>query len=191
MIFWKGRKREEEEFERELAEATAADEHRHRAEMPSRPAITMPTKGNIGVAIAQSTNNVWVWIELTEQDKQLLTEAGALDVVVGHLLDKEGLKEAAQSYGDAYRETDANISRLSGLPIPEDWDTPSASELHKQALKDYEITVRMLLENPFRKFIRNNQEAAAFKERLKDEIFPKLKSLLTQASKGTSESFTL
>jgi hypothetical protein len=192
MIFWKSKhQRDKERFETELAEAVAEDERRHRAEMPTRPLVAPPAKGTIGVAVAQSKNNVWVWIALAEEDKRFLTEAGVLDSVVGYLLDKDELNELAQSYADSYRETDANIARLSGRPIPEDWDTPSSSELHKRAMKDSEITVRALLSNPFRKYIRDIQDAGAFKQRLKEEILPKLKSLIGLSSQGSSESFNL
>src|SRR6202035_2917624 len=142
MIFWKRKhQRDIERIEKESAEAAAEDERRHRAEMPTRPLVAPPTKGTIAVGIAQSKNNVWVWIALAEEDKRFLAEVGVLDSVVGYLLDKDELNELAQSYADSYRETDANIARLSGRPIPEDWDTASSSELHKRAMKDCEITV--------------------------------------------------
>jgi hypothetical protein len=151
---------------------------------PPRPAMTLPTTGTISVAFEQTEDSVWVWIDLSETTKHILSDAKALDTPVDefYLGDKSGeLRQMLRDIDDLeetrfYTKRDKEDEKRKRT---EQWNAPQY------------ITLREILANPHRHYEPDPQRRLEYLDKLKNKILPKVKSIVEGHSQSKSGSFEL
>jgi hypothetical protein len=170
------KQQEEEEIERINAQLRAARD--------ARPALPPPSPGSISAGYKHIDDAVYVWIELTEADKQALTAAKLLDVTVDELADQKTIERRVTEYGYIMDETTDRINArlpqgVKGLPRDAPWEKRRRLEEYRTELSEQNrVTLRHMLANPFRRAVKDQVEAAAYIEKLTTTVLPKIKSLI-------------
>jgi len=160
------------------------EEQRVRQLAPPRPAMTVPAAGNITVAFQQTDDAVWVWIDLSETAKHILSDAQALNIPVDeyYLNSKsEELRKMLRDIDDLeesefYTHRDKKEEKLRRT---EQWNAPQY------------VTLREILANPHRHYERDPQKRLEYIEKLKNKILPKVKSIIEGHPHSKSGSFEL
>jgi hypothetical protein len=161
-----------------------AEEERVRQLAPPRPAMTVPSPGNISVAFHQTDDAVWVWINLSETTKHILSDAKALETPVDEFhLDGTSsiLRKMLNDIDDTpemlhYTKRDKEDEKRQRI---EEWNRPQY------------ITLREILANPFRHYETNPQRRLEYLDKLKTKILPKVKTIIEGHSRPKTESFEL
>ena len=162
-----------------------------------RPPLPSPSKGNISVGYKHIDDAVYVWIELSEVDKQVLSQAQLLDTTVDEIEDAKAIQEQVNSYSEIMDETteriDAQLSaKLRGRLDYTPKERRTKLDEYRQELVDKNsVSLRDILSNPYRRAVTTPAEAAAYIEKLKTKILPKVKSLIETHSSPLSGSFDL
>jgi hypothetical protein len=189
-------KKKASEYDRARAEQEAAEiariNEQIRAAQAEKPIVSPPRDGNIGVGIKQTTDAVYVWIELTQADKDRLASSGVLDTQIDERLDREAIEKEVSIFSEIIDETDAEIARLSKGAYDISDDKAEQLRAFREELEaKNRILVRDLLANPYRHQVKNRAEAITYTERLKSKVLPALKTVVEQHSRPASEAFQL
>jgi hypothetical protein len=139
-----------------------------------------PTDGVMSVAVQQSHDAVWVYIELSEVTKHVLEDSDALKTVVDEfMMDRsEQLAADIAFYKKLYKD-----------------DTEKRQEAIRDSTKaltaPLPIYLRDLLRNPYGHRIKNTVEAVAYVDHLKKVVLPKVKAAIEGHLRPKTETFQL
>ena len=149
-----------------------------------RPDMKPPKKGAISAAYKRIDKAVYVWVELTERDKQTLVAADLLDTSIDEVEDKKAIDARVADYGEILEETTDRINIKSGvgekyqLTLSAKERNAAMRKYRKEIIEQNQVTLRDILSNPYRRPVANATEAAVFIDALKTRILPNLKEIV-------------